>query len=196
MEGGGDRRVRRTKARLREALTGLLTEKELKEITVTELTGRADVNRGTFYCHYRDVYDMAERLERETFAEFTALMDAYTANELRKGLRSILEDVFRFVERNRDLTGLILRMDRRSVFLERFREVIWEKVNREWSQLYHFASEADRAYRLDFVVGGVVNLVQTWERGDCRETAEEMAALTEDMILRGIEPRRGPPPEG
>lgn len=188
MGGSGDRRVRRTKARLREALTGLLAEKELKEITVTELTERADVNRGTFYCHYRDVYDMAEQLERETFAEFTALMDAYTANELRKGLRSILEDVFRFVARNRDLTGLILGMDRRSVFLERFREVIWEKVSREWSQLYRFASAADREYRLDFVVGGVVNLVQTWVGSQRGETAEEMAALTENMIQNGIAP--------
>lgn len=188
MEGSGDRRVRRTKARLREALTGLLAEKELKEITVTELTERADVNRGTFYCHYRDVYDMAEQLERETFAEFTALMDAYTANELRKGLRSILEDVFRFVARNRDLTGLILGMDRRSVFLERFREVIWEKVSREWSQLDRCASAADREYRLDFVVGGVVNLVQTWVGSQRGETAEEMAALTENMIQNGIAP--------
>ena len=43
-----DRRVRRTKARLRQALTELLREKDLRSITVRELTDRADVNRGTF----------------------------------------------------------------------------------------------------------------------------------------------------
>lgn len=188
MEGSGDRRVRRTKARLREALTGLLAEKELKEITVTELTERADVNRGTFYCHYRDVYDMAEQLERETFAEFTALMDAYTANELRKGLRPILEDVFRFLERNLDLTGLILRTGQRTAFLERLKEIIREKVGREWSGLYRFKNAAAWEYCLDFVVGGVVSLMQTWVQGECRETAEEMAALTENMIQNGIAP--------
>ena len=58
-----DRRVRKTKARLREALVELLREKRVEEITVTELTRRADVNRGTFYCHYRDVHQMVEQLE-------------------------------------------------------------------------------------------------------------------------------------
>ena len=53
-----DRRVRRTRAQLRQALTALLREKDLKDITVRELTDRADVNRGTFYSHYQDVYDM------------------------------------------------------------------------------------------------------------------------------------------
>ena len=43
-----DRRVRRTRKRLQEALAALMREKELKDITVRELTDLADVNRGTF----------------------------------------------------------------------------------------------------------------------------------------------------
>ena len=44
-----DRRVRRTRAQLRRALTELLQEKSIDSLSVTELTSRADVNRGTFY---------------------------------------------------------------------------------------------------------------------------------------------------
>ena len=66
-----DRRVRRTRAQLRRALTQLLAEKELRSITVRELTDRADVNRGTFYAHYRDIYDLMEHLENEFFTELT-----------------------------------------------------------------------------------------------------------------------------
>ena len=53
-----DRRKRKTKALLRQTLTQLLMHKDLKDITISELTEMADVNRGTFYLHYRDIYDL------------------------------------------------------------------------------------------------------------------------------------------
>ena len=62
-ENKTDRRVRRTKRLLLESLTSLMKEKPIKDISVKELTDLADINRGTFYLHYRDIYDMLEQLE-------------------------------------------------------------------------------------------------------------------------------------
>ena len=61
-----DRRVRKTKKQLRLALMELLAEKSAKSISVRELTERADINRGTFYIHYRDVGDLLQRLRWRT----------------------------------------------------------------------------------------------------------------------------------
>lgn len=63
-----DRRKIRTKLSLREALLELMQEKGIEGITVSDLADRADINRGTFYLHYRDVYDLLE----QTKAEFLA----------------------------------------------------------------------------------------------------------------------------
>jgi AcrR family transcriptional regulator len=49
-----ERRVRRTRRALREALIGLILEKGYERITVQEILDRADVVRSTFYAHYRD----------------------------------------------------------------------------------------------------------------------------------------------
>ena len=46
-----DRRVRRTRKQLQAALAALMREKDLKDITVRELTALADVDRETFYSH-------------------------------------------------------------------------------------------------------------------------------------------------
>lgn len=183
-----DRRVRRTRARLRSALTELLKEKSVKEITVTELAQRADVNRGTFYCHYKDIGDMLDQLEEETFGEFTALMDSYSANELRRGLRPILEDLFRFIRRNLDLVGPLLGLRQRIDFLDRLMGVVREKVSREWSGLYRFESGAQREHALSFLMGGVVGLIRSWLENGGRESGEEMAALAEMLMLRGLAP--------
>ena len=49
-----DRRVRRTRRILHEALISLILEKGYGRITVQDILDRADVGRSTFYVHYRD----------------------------------------------------------------------------------------------------------------------------------------------
>ena len=71
-----DRRVRKTKRQLRLALTKLLQEKPIKDITVREIADMVDINRGTFYLHYKDVYDMLEQVEAEMFEEFNQILNA------------------------------------------------------------------------------------------------------------------------
>lgn len=183
-----DRRVRRTKTQLRKALTELLQEKSIDELSVTELTNRADVNRGTFYCHYRDIYDMLDQLEAETLEEFSTLMDSYPAPRLQEGLRPILEDVFLFIRRNLDLAASAMNLWERSSFLERIKSLLRNKVIRDWSDLYHFSGDVQRDHCLNFLVGGIIGLVQSWLEGGGRETPQEMAALAEGLILHGIQP--------
>jgi AcrR family transcriptional regulator len=55
---GIDRRVRRTRDVLGDALVGLMHEKPFAAITVQQVIDRADVGRSTFYAHYRDKDDL------------------------------------------------------------------------------------------------------------------------------------------
>ena len=52
MNAPEDRRVRRTRARLKDALLELIEEGGYETITIQELTERADVGRSTFYAHF------------------------------------------------------------------------------------------------------------------------------------------------
>ena len=47
-----DRRSLKTQKLIKEALAELLTEKELRQITVQEVSDKADIHRVTFYKHY------------------------------------------------------------------------------------------------------------------------------------------------
>ena len=53
-----DRRIRRTRTLLRQGLIQLMATKDIKDISVKELSDLADINRGTFYLHYNDIFDM------------------------------------------------------------------------------------------------------------------------------------------
>ena len=58
-----DRRIRKTRDTLKRTLAELVREKDLRDITVRDITEKADLNRGTFYLHYKDVYDLMEKME-------------------------------------------------------------------------------------------------------------------------------------
>lgn len=53
-----DRRILRTRQLLRDALLALIAEKGYQEITVQDVTDRANVARTTFYLHYKDIDDL------------------------------------------------------------------------------------------------------------------------------------------
>jgi len=57
-----DRRVLKTERAIRETFLSLLKDTNLNQITVTELSRRTDLGRGTFYLHYRDVYDLYDHI--------------------------------------------------------------------------------------------------------------------------------------
>ena len=64
-ERKSDRRVAYTKRVLREALVKLLRNQHISDITITSICESADINRSTFYLHYRDQYDLLHKIEEE-----------------------------------------------------------------------------------------------------------------------------------
>ncbi len=69
-----DRRTAKTRKAIVNALADLLFEKELHKVTVKEITEIADINRGTFYKHYLDVYDLYDKAEQDIMVDLGMLV--------------------------------------------------------------------------------------------------------------------------
>lgn len=52
-----DRRIKRTRTAVFNAVLDLMVEKDTSKITVLELCKRADINKSTFYLHYKSMED-------------------------------------------------------------------------------------------------------------------------------------------
>lgn len=61
-----DRRILKTKCAIKAAFIELKSKKELNQITVKDLCDKANINKSTFYTHYKDIYDLSEQLIHET----------------------------------------------------------------------------------------------------------------------------------
>lgn len=71
-----EKRVRTTQTRLRikQAFTELVSEKGFSAITISDISRRAGINRGTFYLHFVDKNDLLEQLEEETIKDLANIL--------------------------------------------------------------------------------------------------------------------------
>ena len=101
-----DRRVKYTKLALRQSLMELLEKKNINKITVKEICKRADINRGTFYSHYKDAYDLMNQIEDElrTEVEQTIAKHQTQAMFTLDFIHEIIESIYV----NRDLCKVLL----------------------------------------------------------------------------------------
>ena len=180
-----DRRVRRTKKLLTQALTQLLQEKQINEITVKELTDLADMNRGTFYLYYKDMFDMLEKIEDGMFEALDAIVSLHEHDDVSQQTKPILLDLFCFIEDNQEMCRVLLSPHGDMNFLHRLNEVVREKCLKAWPNIRKEKGEADFDYHYSFVVFGCAGIIRAWVNRNCSESAEKMAEMAYGMILRG-----------
>lgn len=72
-----DRRTIKTQRQLKKMLVKLLHDKPIDKITVAELARASDIGRGTFYIHYKDVYDLYDSVVADTVNQLTGIFQTY-----------------------------------------------------------------------------------------------------------------------
>lgn len=181
-----DRRVRKTRKQLRECLISLLKEKKVQDITVRELTDMADLNRGTFYLHYKDVFDLLEKTEGDLLTEFNHLVMKHDAVDLKQKPAAIFHEIYSLVYDNADLIEILLGENGDLNFVNRLKQLIREKCLGDWMEVFRSGNPAAFDAFFSFIVSGCVGLVQYWLQTGLKETPRQMARLTEQIITQGI----------
>jgi AcrR family transcriptional regulator len=80
-EPPGDRRIQRTRQTINEAFLHLILHKGFDDITIKDITDRANVNRTTFYAHYMDKYDLMDKMMEEKLGKLSALLREQLNND-------------------------------------------------------------------------------------------------------------------
>jgi len=182
-----DRRVRRTKTLLIQALTRLLLEKDLKDISVLELTELADVNRGTFYLHYKDIYDLYEKTENGILDKFNSIIRKHQ-RKTSKGIPfPAVLDALNFLAENADICMAILRTND-TAFLSKLIEMNKPKDPDEWKLVFGEGKDGLYEFYYSFITSGCVGVLRSWFMNGMKESPKKMAELIEQMMMNTLRP--------
>ena len=178
-----DRRVRKTRALLLQGLVKMMETHDIQDISVKELTELVDINRGTFYLHYDDIYDMLHKVEDEMFQEFNEIMEQKTSPTEMMSHTGLLLEFFCFLNRHRDLARVMIGPHGDLAFVNRLKEQI-EKRTLQF--LESAQSDANYEYLCSFIITGCVGVVETWLKEADPKSPEEMAKILGTMLLRQL----------
>lgn len=181
-----DRRVRKTKQQLRHGLTELMKEKSIKDITVKELAEYVDINRGTFYLHYRDVFDMIEQIETELFDDFSTLINRYPTESCGDNPLPVLRDIFQFLSDNADICTALLSTNGDLSFVNKLKGLAENKALNTLMECYKDTDTITYNYCYSFIVSGCIGIIQKWLESGVKESPDELAHLSSEIILNGI----------
>lgn len=182
-----DRRVRRTRALLVDALVTLLETRSFKDITVKELCDTADINRGTFYLHYKDIYDMMEQIEQDITDQLEALVSSHTSEELNANPYMLIYDIFQFTSENSALCKTLLSQNGDISFLMKIKNLCRDRFIEVCAFAFRREDHAHFEYSYNFIASGCVGLIESWLFSEQPESPEEMARLANKIITAGIQ---------
>ncbi len=181
-----DRRVRKTRRILRKCLITLLQKKKIQDITVRELADMADINRGTFYLHYKDTFDLLEQIETELMEQINEVLTHHPALELVAKPSLALSELYPLVQENADIISILIGENGDLHFVNRMKQAVYDKCLRDWLDIKCPGDPDSLGAYSAFIVSGCFGAVQYWLENGMKETPQQMAALTEEFILKGI----------
>ncbi len=182
-----NRRVQFTKSALRKALLELITEKPLQSITVTDICARADINRSTFYLHYKDTRGLLEDIENEILAHIAHFMSyAQSLNFDTSLLISRLSEIKNSPDIQAVFRALISEQGDPQ-FMHRLQAIGYEAFSRAWEHRIPDFHEKIKPLVYDFLVAGITAVIATWIEGKVPDmSTEEITHFLKMMVEHGI----------
>jgi AcrR family transcriptional regulator len=173
-----DRRVKYTKAVLRDSLISLMKEKPVEKITVKEICEGADINRSTFYVHYASPQDLLDSIKEEMYDEVKASKG--DLDDIQSLIRQLCDVFYSY----RELLSIVIRSVDNIGFLFRVCEVWKPDMLRELNAMGIEGERAEVIYL--FVASGAASVLVAWATGGFCRTADEMAAELVSLVLEGL----------
>ena len=164
MNTKNNRRKQASVKKIQDTFMSFLQKKELSQITVAEICKAAGLNRGTFYSHYADIYDLAEQMCRELEQEVFQLLVLQTGwQQSREDFRKL----FCHIRDNQNLYRFYFKLGQDRT------ELNWYDI----ADLTALPNHQGLEYHITFFRSGFNAIVKLWLQRGCRETPEQMCRI-------------------
>jgi len=178
-----DRRVIYTKRVIRDSFLELLSEKPVEKISVTEICNNADINRGTFYAHYSDPYDLKQKLTEEIVGIITDRAHSliYLDSEERDPLQML-----QILQQNKELCRIFAAPYGDFDTLVR---IIDEQLNRNLTSTFlevEGKNEEETACLHLMCTAAVAALVKYWMDHDLEQPPESILSMMQTFCHSGV----------
>lgn len=167
--------VQKTDRSLRNALIQLMQQKPYNKITIKELTGLAEVSSSTFYLHYRDIYDLHDKIKDGFVDELFSHTPLLTA-ALKNNISPIIDNLIASIEKNRPYFSALNLESYDTDLFDKLMKKSYEKILEKIDGL---ETKYDTMLTIDFLVAGFFGLYFYNFKNNIPISTERLAEITQ-----------------
>lgn len=196
-----DRRIRRTRRSMRNAIIQLVLDMGYENITIQNITDTADISRATFYLHYNDKDALLQDALNQDFEEFIAKLETSLQGLTLQEVVPRVGDAFLgFIARHRALYYNLLINERGVPYamythIKSVAQVIYMNCHPALKQAAHKNSASDEPLtpylqKLDLtshhIAGSLVAIIIWWLDHDLAVAQDTMLEFFTRVVLNGV----------
>ncbi len=170
-----NRKVKYTKMVLKESLIKLMKQKTISRITITEICEEADINRATFYAHYKDQFDLLKQIEQELVDDIKKYLTNYSLHENDLQSLQMMEQIFEYIRENSEVCSVFINEDGDRKFLRDILIIIQQQFIDEWTRRKVHKEVA--VYLYAYATNGCIGIIQKWLQDGMVRSTREMAEI-------------------
>lgn len=187
-EGKVDKRIVKTKSAIFDAFKELVGQKDMADITISELTKHANVTRSTFYMYYNTVGDVRDDIENEIIARIEKIMTeeeiGHSLTNPYQLLSTVAEEITKQDENNR----YILSSSSSGRLLNKINDKIVDSYIKSLAaNPAAQGMDINKAkYVVAFAVAGMTECFKIWFNHKSTLTLEELCKHISDAMSKGV----------
>jgi AcrR family transcriptional regulator len=178
-----DRRVRRTRKLLRDALVALVAERGYERVTVQDVLDRADVGRSTFYAHFTDKEALFASCFDDLRADLRRHLNEMTPGRVPDHPSEPVGTVFEHAYRNQEIYRAACGRRGENVLTRQLRPMLIELLT---EHLVAVGTRMPVEVVAEYHASALAGLVVWWVREDFPYGPEHMAQMCRDLTAPGV----------
>lgn len=179
-----DRRCIKTRKAIKQVLIRLMTEKDISEITIKEISDEADINRKTFYSHYTDISGVLDEIENDVLEKLCGIIENIDVQKAIYDPYPIFKELTNIINNDFDFYKYLLQPTCDSRFLEKIKNELKRRIIKIAES--ELNNKELSSYAIEFAVSGILSVYQVWFNSDRTYSLEEISSFVGSLTFNGI----------
>ncbi|MCT4612113.1 MAG: TetR family transcriptional regulator C-terminal domain-containing protein [Clostridia bacterium] len=185
MHNTNDKRCIKTKLNIKNALSKILSSKEINQVNVKELCDLAMISRNTFYSHYDNIYSLINEIEEDLLDELVRIIDSTELKVLQYNPYPLLKELTEIIYSDFDLYKIVINSPTSNNLFTKLKELsnpqLFDFITKEIN-----LSEDMILIIIEFYSAGVISAYRQWFNSDRQESLEDISTTISTILSDGL----------